>query len=277
MNFLGYFIMIVAAIGMVVGITKQKRGVPWGKPLTVICALVALLFALTNLFTGGTNTKKLQKQYQEWNTAYQLVAGEMIGQYISDKIGNAEVVVLRDNTDAMDTFIEGMRKGFGDNVTIADEITPDFEAAQREMMIASGMDPATMPEEEMAMMMPMDPMMMSPDLIDEALEDALDADVVVSLIGLPYEYLDMDFWRNDGHPKFVAVSISMPMPAPEMKSMIEVGHITAWITNNPEGDHTLGDVPEDLQEAFDKRYIIVDGDNVKSMADKFPNLFMSMQ
>jgi hypothetical protein len=141
-------------------------------------------------------------------------------------------------------------------------------------MEASGMDPADMPEE--MYMMPMDPSMMGAGLYDEALAEVGDADVVVSLIGLPYEYLDMDFWRNEDHPKFIAVSIAMPMPLPEVKSMIEVGHIAAWITSNPEGDHALGDVPEDIQEAFDKRFIIVDADNVKSMIDKFPNLFLSM-
>ncbi len=280
MSFLGYTIIILAGIGMVVGLIKQKRGIEWGKPLTVVCAVVALLFAMGNLFTGGNEAKKLQAKYQEWNESYNLITGEKIGRYITDKFGSGEVVVLTMGDGNCGTIIEGLRKGLGDGLSIVREVKPDFEAAQREMMKASGMDPAEMPEGEAELMMDpmmMDPMMMSPELIDDALAEVGDADIVVNLVSLPYEYLKMEFWQDKDHPKFIMASTGMGMGLPELKSMIEVGHIAAYLSTNPKGQFDVdAPIPEDLDEAFGTRYILVDKDNVAEMAENYPELFMSM-
>jgi hypothetical protein len=275
MKILGYVVMIVATIGMVIGFMKQKRGEAIGKPLTVICALVALVFALGNMFSGGMANKKEGRMIREWVAASQLVVGEKIGQYLTDKIGGGTIVILRDNSAAMDTFIEGIRKRIGSNITIAGEVIADLQGAQRDAMEANGIDPADMSEEMYMMRMGLSGWG-NVDLYNEALAEVGDADVVVSLIGLPFGYRDMDFWHDDDHPKFIASSITNPSPLPEIKSMIEAGHITAWITVNPEAVNSMGNVLEDTPEDIDKRFIIVDADNLKSMVDKFPSLFRSM-
>lgn len=265
MTFLHVLIMIVAVIGMIIGLAKQKQGHEWGRPLTVACAVVALLLALSSLLFGG---RESAKKMMEMNTTYQLLSGEKVGQYIADEFGSADIAVLLDNNPNTKDFMDGLRKGLGTSANIVKEISPDIAAEQKRMMKEAGID-----VEDMTMMT-MDPSMMSADMFEDLLNDAGEADVIVSLLGLPYDYLQLDFWRDKDRPNFVAVTIFSVMPPLEVKSMIELGHISTWITTRPDGDFSLEDKPKNMEEAFSNRYILVDKDNLAETVEQYPGLFM---
>ena len=77
-NIIMYAILAVAAIGAIVGWSNAKKGVAWGQPMTIVCAIIAICIggylSWSNSFGGGQN-----KSAQAREIEYQKIMTRQLG------------------------------------------------------------------------------------------------------------------------------------------------------------------------------------------------------
>ena len=107
--------------------------------------------------------------------------------------------------------------------------------------------------------------------LDKALLVNKEQQVVVSLIGLPMGYYEMNFWQKSKLPKLYTYrGFSW-----EIDLDIKDGRIAGFITFNPDNKFKAKDgaKAEKSEEFFNKHFIFVKKDNIDSMVRQFPGLF----
>ena len=114
--------------------------------------------------------------------------------------------------------------------------------------------------------------MLTAEKFEEILGNFDDYDVVISFIGLPYDFKSMKYWTDeyDGKiPKFVLSNTSIY----EYKPAILANHIVAVLHHKPKGYDYKAPIPDDPKEAFDSRFIIVTPENANELHKEFGTLF----
>jgi len=275
-------IMLLAAAGMIVGAQKHKAGVRWGKPLSAACIVLVLLCAFSRMFSGG-GTASASRKLAEYQIRYQEICGEKLGKYLAGKYADKKVVIITQPKMPMDSdseveqipdpLLEGLRTGFGDSVTIIDEVSPELPKGMGEPGMMGGM--MATPEggaggEDAGMMMPPMDSWFTPKAFDKiARRYKGRCDLIVTMMGLPEAVGKMDFWELEKRPKVVVANGAVSM----LKRYIKDGDVVAAISFNPGGSYDEHPPPEDLDEAFAKRYLLVTPENVDSIASQYGSLF----
>lgn len=85
------------------------------------------------------------------------------------------------------------------------------------------------------------------------LDSAREADLVISLIGLPHDFEKMTFWKAKQRPQFA----TWRGPIKAMRPYLMRGDIAAIVDFAPEPVYERAPVPSDLDEAFNKRYVLL--------------------
>ena len=273
-------VMVVAAIVMVVGLIKQKAGAAWGKPVATVAAFVALICALMHIFSsGGPNQKKVMQAQM----AYLMVSTEKLGQYLAEKYpGSKAIVIVSPTTPSTqqnnNALLDGLKQGMGGKIEILKEVAPEVPKMQMPNMPppppAGGKDsklPAPPAMDEMMMMGPIE-FWLTPEKFDALIQPYIGkADLVITTIGLPMEVAKLKYWTWDKKPKMVIASGSIF----ELKKAFEACAVAAAVTYNPKAKYDNLPPPSKLEEAFEKRFILVTCDNIKDVSAKYPELFMN--
>lgn len=284
-----FLLMIVAGGVAVYGLVQEKKGAEWGRSLAGVAAAVALVLALFKLFSGGgPDVEKIQKS----QNVFRKIAGEKMGQYIAENFAGADVVAVggidfsglpekfaREYTgmeQSWEGYFDGFKKGIDDEVNLLDvvrlpvpEQARESIAAAAELAKSEGEDEQVYPED--TLLMPGIEDMYNPENYNKALKPYLKkADVIVVLTQLPYQVERLSLWDMASPPKLALMPGSRLY---ELKKAIAKGYIVGAITFKPGGDYRDLKVPGDLEEAFDKRYVLVTPDNVEAMSSEYKNLF----
>jgi hypothetical protein len=96
--------------------------------------------------------------------------------------------------------------------------------------------------------------------------------MIVSLIGLPYDFEEMEFWtmEEETRPKMMLVNANIF----NLKKAMQGGFVQAVLHYKPNLRYDINEEPpSDWREAFAKRYIIIDGSNLDAISSQYPNLF----
>jgi hypothetical protein len=96
--------------------------------------------------------------------------------------------------------------------------------------------------------------------------------VVISLLGLPADFIQMDYWdlEEDIRPRLVLVDVGVY----ELRRAISADFISAVVTRNPSYKFDRREeIPAGHQEAFDRRYLLVTPRTVDEIADTHGGLF----
>ncbi|MBR0460122.1 MAG: hypothetical protein IJJ26_12870 [Victivallales bacterium] len=252
-------VMVIGAVGVFVGWSQSKKGAAWGQPVTIVCAIIAICAALWSSMrtVTGADMKDAQKRELE----YQKVQTKKLGQFLAEKYAGKKVVLMKDPTigsaPAQELpIIAGLKEGLGTALTIVAEIAPDAPKV-----------PAGEDGEEM-----MEPIETWFDVkkLNETLAKAPDYDILITTCGLPEQ------WNyNKGLPGnlkgkqvVIAGGSIYNLGAPILK-----GEIIAAVTYKPNAEYDEKPVPSNLDEAFNKRYVLVTPEDIKQKASEYKDLF----
>lgn len=269
MSKLAIVIMLIAAAGMIFGLSKQKAGAAWGKPLAVVCAIVALLCALGNIFTSGGPDVA---QVRDREMAYQKIGAQKLGLFLAEKYSGAKAIIIVEPTLSAgavkpSAVLDGLKAGFGTSITIVEEISPDIpESARNAFSEEMPMDEGG----EGGEMLPPLEFWFTAKIFDEMVKKNTDkCDLIVTTIGLPMDLGAMKFWTMKKRPNLALASGSVY----ELKKAIAGEAIVAAVTYNPKAVYDEKNPPADLDAAFDKRYLLVTPENIASVAGQYGDLF----
>lgn len=267
--FAGYFpyiLMIAFAIGMYWANTQYKtKGAPWGRPLAGLFGLLAILMALSKILHDslGCERKSLQTDILEKELKYTEATYLYLGEYLAENHANSKVLLVANPKIArageyakrrMEVIKDALEDGFDGRLSIV-----STEHLEMPSMGKGGMP--TMYES-----------MFTAEAFDEIIDRNSQADLILSLVGLPIDWKDMEFWfKEEDRPKMVITNGQVY----ELKPPILDGYIHAVVYHNPSSGYDFKTpVPDDHKEAFDKRYLMIDAKNIESIAAKHSQMFM---
>ena len=283
-----YILMLLAAAVMVYALMKYKKGYMWGKQVAVGAAIIAIICAFSTLFTGGgPNTEKLAKKSQR----YQQIAAQKLGSYLASEHPKAKTVILshmdyssiQPNADKekLPTSVEkfkrqeeALKEGAGGQLNIIKIVHPEIPEEARSMMqppegAETGEGDTPYPMDFMPMEMEM---MMQAEDYNNALSGHLDnCDLLIMLRNLPYDIEKMQVWQMSSPPK---VALMQPANLSKLKEPIKQGLITAVVARKPDAEYDLkGSIPNDVEKAFNRRYLLLTPKNIEEISQKYETLF----
>lgn len=268
-TFLVITIMLAAGIGMVVSLMKQRSGAAWCRPVTLVCALIALTCALTRIMPR----RPPDPQERDRNELeYLRIKTEALGRHLAQKFAGSKALVLIDppsslNRERTAALLEGLKRGFNGRVSIGSEAFPQRPASAG----GASDDGGPRPESE-GVSQPMD-YWLTREEFDSLVEKHLETcDLVVSMIGVPADAEKMRLWSLPDRPKVALASGSVF----ELRHLIGNGSIVAAVAFSPEAVFSNERPPADVNEAFKRRFLLLTTENVEGLADKFAGqgLFM---
>ncbi|NLF16977.1 MAG: hypothetical protein GX595_06940 [Lentisphaerae bacterium] len=263
-------IMVVAVIGMFLGLSKQKAGAAWGKPLAVVSIIVAIVTALWSMSGGGSSNE----QVVDREIAFQKIGGKKLGLYLAEKHSGGKVLILTEpklgaQAGKPNPLIEGLKEGLGTALTVVGEVSPEVPADKAKAFAAEmpmeGAPDGAMPGE----MMPPLEYWFSAKIFDDLVGKQSGFDVLVTTIGLPQDARNSKILRDKDRPKIAVLNGSIY----DLKAAIRPDMIVGAITYNPKAEYDDKPVPKDLDEAFNKRFLLVTPDNLGQVVSTNPDIF----
>ena len=202
----------------------------------------------------------------EWS--YQKVQARVLGRYLAEKYAGMRCVVLREpimkdvaGKDSVNPAIEGLREGLENHVTIV-----------KELEIGNLQKPEPLPEgeeEPVEMGLKKNNLWTAADL-EEMLSEVDDFDLLISCVQLPEDIID-------SHGRFTIPSLTERKVAllggysQAYDNALAEGSVVAAVTFKPDCRFDEKDIPADDKEAFDKRYLLLEGGpRVEILPDLLP-------
>ncbi len=268
-----YGIMAVAFIGMIIGLQKEKGGAAWGRPMAILCIIIALGAAGMKMFGGKPGGKTA-----DINTRYQEIKGEVLGAHLAQKYaGKKALILLPPEMPVMGEqpaeppykgVLSGLEKALGSTVQVVGKLEPKMpDDVRAKLQAASG---AGGPE-DMAMM-PEGQMWFNVKTLNTELEAYKGKfDILICLTSLPgVEVMGMGNVKMDPYTKLTIwpdknVTIALAEGGiNKLGRAIRDGKIVAAVTYKQQISDDAWDKepPSDLQEAFGKRFVLITPENL---------------
>ena len=260
-----YAFMIIFAIGMFWANWQYKaKGATWGRPLAGLFGVLALVLALSRILSDSLGCEKTKKQSEilDKELRYTDAQFQYLGDYMQRKFANHTVLLIASPKitgssqyadDRLNTIRNALKDAFDDRLTILKTVHLESPEGQ------DGMPP-------------MFETMFTAEAFDEIVTDNSEASLILSLVGLPMNWKEMLFWQieEDKRPKLVITNGQVF----ELYDPIIQGYVNAVIHYNPSSEYNFQDsVPSDITEAFEKRYLLIDADNIAEIAAKNEGMF----
>jgi hypothetical protein len=159
--------------------------------------------------------------------------------------------------------IAGLKEGFGKNL----DLEVEFPAVRPEVL----RDPGSVP---------VDPQSTTPlsflvteEAFSEAVQKQPDAEVVVSLIGLPVKLNGFRQWNAEGKPVFALLLPDWRIIGDRsaITQAFHRGKLAAAVVRKPNAPED--EVSGDSSEEFDRRYVLVTRENVDALIAENPVIF----
>ncbi|OGV50991.1 MAG: hypothetical protein A2017_14025 [Lentisphaerae bacterium GWF2_44_16] len=269
--------MIYSFIGMLYCAKKQK--------LYANAQNVAIVLFVIVIFCGGTvltltmgsgDSEKLIANEMKFAKAASIVMGRELAEKYPDS--KALIIVDRnfEKNKRQKEMVDGLKDGFGSKVSIAATDFVDIPRPVREKKeeensgenkdkgaekgTEQSQPPPPPPEDEFDMM-PVSERACA-EHFDALINKYPDCNLVVTLVGLPYDVGEMSIWSRDPEkrPKMALLFADVF----KLKNAIKADYITA-LTYKPGVKFSEDPAPSDPQKAFEQRYIILNKDNVDSV------------
>jgi hypothetical protein len=270
-----YVIMAVGAATMVLGLVKDKAGAGWGRPVA-IGGIVVVLLAVVLLFTRGCS--KGGQEVVDREEAFNRAGGKKLGTYLAGKHAGSRVLILSGPkvgpaTDRVDPLVEGFKEGLGGKLTVVGEISPEVPA-DKAKTISAAMPMEAGPAEggPGGQMMPPLEYWYTAKVFDELIGKQSGFDLIVTTIGLPQDAAKSRILKDaKARPKIAVLNGTIY----DLKAAIAPDMIVAAITYNPKAVYDDKPVPKDLDEAFNKRWLLVTPDTLQQVSQAHPDIFRS--
>jgi len=268
-------VMVLALIGMIVCAKKQDV-TPAAKPAAIACMVIIILCAFGILTTTGMFGDAGTKKIIQNEMVYLKASAYIPGKYIGDKFPGSKILLLIDeeanNTRQADMIAEFERGLAGRCEIIGKEIPKPIPLEETE----AGQNPTPTPpppgnEQAPEMVIPIQEIMTAESVI-AAISKYPNVTMIVSFIGLPRDFNNMDIWYEEDESKKIKVAI-VGGEIYQLGPGIASGQIVAAVTYNPKAKFDESKAPSDPQAAFDKRYILITPENIEKIASENQGLF----
>jgi len=248
-------VMAICFVGMIICAKKQHTNAI-AKPLAIVLLLgvvVCTIMILTKNLGSGDTQALIANELK-----FAKASSYVLGQSLAKTMPGARVLLIVDEQNEMNKrqkiLIDGLKEGFGSAITQITVKTPQIKK------------PKGAPEE---MMMPLMEMVKAADF-NKLIKQNKSCNLIISMIGLPMDMGALSIWKSFEEnpkktPRLSILNGDISMLAPAIKS----GIIPAVVTHNPDARYTEDPAPEDLQAAFDVRYLLITTKNVGEVAKKY--------
>ena len=279
MNPIPYVFLALAFVGLVANIvmfvyfgSHGGMGRPWVLivrcillALVVFCVVIAWQCRSTSVFrTRHGLVKKLMGWISksdrfnaislEW--AYQKVQSNVLGRYVAEKMAGSRCVILRepmlktvDGTESVNPVFDGLMEGLGGKLEVVKII---------DLPMKKEAPPPLKPGEEEPVTLGWKDEVWTVADLDEILADVSDFDLLVTCVPLPEGVVGMDGQVMSSC--LAGKKIAMAGGYSGLyDAALEKGVVVAAVTYKPECRFDEKDIPGNIQEAFDKRYVLLKG------------------
>ncbi len=250
-------VMVVALIGMIICSKKQKTN-PGAQPIAIALLIVVIISGVYMLYKGNILGNSTAGMIEAENHFY-ASQGYMFGKFIAKNIPGAKVLLVENENFSKSNretgFIEALKEGMGNNNVKAVAIT----IANKPKRLKG------MPE---GMPMPPPAVTMTSKDFDATLSANSSQNVVISVIGLPYDAAKMGLWKMPAakRPKLILIGGDVMGGSIKLAPAIEQGMVSAVVTISPKAKFDDEGAPSAFEDAFKKRYILIDKANLKANA-----------
>jgi hypothetical protein len=257
-------IPLVLALAFAVLRIRRPGTAGWAGAAACAAAALAILLAFARLLAPPVvppigPTPDLEKLYVRAKL-------EMLGRYLKEHLADRGPILLihhmvhKDNEGSVRRHAEmvsALEKGLAGSTTIDKQVSLHLDPT----------DPKTRPK-------PGDPMpwgVVTAKMFDGWLRQNSHCGLVVSMVGVPYDYRNSAFWKGKGRK---AALVLTDWPYGQLAA-IRSGLVSAVVLARPDyrldlTKTSLDDVSKDIEELFRPRWVIVDSRNIDEICRRFP-------
>lgn len=277
MSVLKFLLLIGAGIGAVLGVRASKKGEGAGQIVAIGCAAFALLVVIASLAGSERYTPKIVKSMGSYGYA----GGVVLGRHLAQTHAGSRVLILTEPVfdgeaphDIQRAMVEGLEDGLGSAVEVVGIVAVDppqaYVERARQSWARDGLDP---PEGQTTNSIPS--LMRDHQrwydvryFAELLAEHTGTYDLLISTVGLPRGFAGSALSRHASLPEFAL----MNAPGQPLKELIEIGAVDVAVAEKPTANpwEVLQNAPADVEEAFDKRYILVTKANLAEVAAAYP-------
>lgn len=297
-------IMAICFVGMIFCAKKQQVS-PIAKPIAVALMIVVMSCAVVILYNTGIFGDPSVAKFMKNEEIYIRSKSIVLGKYLAGKTPGAKALLVVDNipnNKMQEQVIAALREGMGSQITIVAEDSPTAppaitdplpapEAGTPEAGTEEGATPTPPPAPAAPTPPPpgggpgMPPNFMEMRSLRESMKavdfDAMmkrhpDCNLIISLIGLPMDIENMEIWYAEETPEAPKPKIAlMDANIYNLKAAILSGIVVGTVTYSPTAKFDESTPPEDVQQAFDKRFLLITPENVEAVATQYTGLFQA--
>ncbi|MBI4663712.1 MAG: hypothetical protein HY735_33340 [Verrucomicrobia bacterium] len=150
--------------------------------------------------------------------------------------------------------VRGLKEGWGGRIQLREIVFPDLRPEALTHPSAALIDPHTTTPLSF---------LTAPGAWDSLLAKYPDADLVVSLIGLPADLRSLEIWRNL-KPRFALLFPDLRMIGnwAEVQRAVRSGKIAAMVLQKPGSPPEAAGIASDYRKEFDRRFVLVTARNI---------------
>ena len=261
--------MLCAIAGMGIGVARQLAGRQPGRPLT-LWSMVLALFVMVQQSTSRSAPYSVSPLEREM--IYRRIAGHTLGAYLAARYSGTRVLLILPPPNVWgngpgNALLDGLMQGLGKGVNIVARTAPVLPNGHN----GAGGRPPRVPAERQGrnIVSPSQDWYTAEVLDSLVAPHAGSVDLVVTTIGLPADSQNLTFWRGKSVPQVVLAAGYIR----KLREPIIAGKIAAALADNPAARGGGATAPEDLTDAFNRRFLLVTPENCQALAVRFPELF----
>lgn len=251
-NILTGLIMAGAFLGMLycAKIQRKKRNARY---IAVGLMIVVLICCFMFIFGGGDSDIAA---IMETEQTYAKAAASTLAEHIAKSKPKSVLVIASPNykNNNRETAIIESIKEYLPDAKVDNLVSP-------KVRLSAGTDPATPPPESL------EDNTVTAAQFNDLLARNPKADMIICLIGLPLDVNNMEIWKQDG--KIMAILFA---DVTMLRKAIASGKVIA-VSFKPGVRLDQEACPSDVKEAFDRRYLLIDKNNIADVAKKYKEFF----
>ena len=258
MNMVSIVLMVIGIVGALLGMSKQKQGAPWGQPLAILGAVIAIGAALYSFYGQATGNSSDSIRDREQRFMY--VQGKILGETVKAAApGVKKIAVLVDPMEIYEA--NGEKKAAPLENTTMQALKDVFPGVEF-ITVCKPMKKVEIPKQKMPdgteMEMPFMPDTMITRVDFKNLEKEIKkAEVFIAISNIP---LDMSIKEVLGDLKGMKVAMFNVSSLQDVAAAFEsnASDLVAVVSSKNTADWNVNP-PRDDQKAFDLRFVLITG------------------
>ncbi|OGV66822.1 MAG: hypothetical protein A3K18_30245 [Lentisphaerae bacterium RIFOXYA12_64_32] len=271
----------------------RSRGATWMYRLCGVGVVILAIIKAIYIGSGHDERDRFKRQVAQVahrQVDYCWVTARYLGEHLAKTCPNEKVLIINGYVGekgdvAYRQMMRGLSEGFGDKLTVNyeqaipwDDVStlttqePDDVQRQQQQVQADPM--AALKSQALAAQTRVK--RFSAQVFDEWVSRYPDCKIIISAGGLPTDFPAMKFWqlKPEERPKLFLLNANLK----GLHTAIKQGLITGVVTQHPKGerfDKKDMEKPDDYKAIFERRFLLIQADNVDRVTEEFPSLLLA--